>query len=213
MTKDVLKNIYSWQFYHCLKLWVLALTNAKISDLALLVHPLVQLVVGVIRLSNNIKYFPFHIKLFDLLVSINAKTGQFVPAAQYILYPLDTSNLAFFTSKPKPLTDKAVPDTLVSLKFAKKHLGTQEVRDRVVKDIIESMTMYLAANGKSLAFPELIVPICVLLRKFKKQAGNGNYKKSVQAFLELLERHENFVAQSRGKIKDKSLRDPAKLFQ
>ena len=82
---------------------MLALTNAKISDLALLVHPLVQLLVGVMRLSNNIKYFPFHLKLFELLVAINAKTGQFVPAAQYILYPLDTSNMNFFNSKPKPL--------------------------------------------------------------------------------------------------------------
>lgn len=122
LTKDALKNIYSWQFYHCLQLWVLALTNAKISDLALLVHPLVQLIVGVIRLSNNIKYFPFHVKLFHLIVQINAKTGQFVPAAQYILYPMDTSNMGFFNSKPKPLQDKAIPDTLVSLKLAKKHV-------------------------------------------------------------------------------------------
>jgi len=109
-----------------------------------------------------------------------------VPAAQYILYPLDSSNLNFFTSKPKPLQDKMLPDTLISLKFAKNHLGTQEVRDRIVKDIVESLTMYLAANGKSLAFPELIVPIGVLLRKFKKQAGNGTYKKTVQSFLDLL---------------------------
>lgn len=79
-----------------------------------------------------------------------------------------------------------LPDTLISLKFAKNHLGTQEVRDRIVKDIVESLTMYLAANGKSLAFPELIVPIGVLLRKFKKQAGNGTYKKTVQSFLDLL---------------------------
>lgn len=106
-----------------------------------------------------------------------------------------------------------MPDTLISLKFAKNHLGTQEVRDRVVKDIIESMTLYLAANGKSLAFPELIVPIGVLMRKFKKNSGSTNYKKSIQAFLDLLVRHENHVATSRGKIKDKSLRDPARLFQ
>ena len=92
------------------------------------------------------------------------------------------------------MQDKAIPDTLVSLKFAKKHLGTQEVRDRVVKDIMESLTLYLAANANSLAFPELVVPICVLLRKFKKQSGNANYKKSIQAFLDLLARHETFVA-------------------
>ena len=67
-----MKNIYSWQFYNFLKLWALALTNSKISDLALLVHPLVQLIVGVIRLSNKMDYFPFHLKLFELLDAINA---------------------------------------------------------------------------------------------------------------------------------------------
>ena len=83
-----------------------------------------QLIVGVIRLSNNIKYFPFHLKLFELIVQINAKTGQFVPAAQYILYPLDTAIIGFFNSKPKPLQEKTIPDSLVSLKLSKKHVGT-----------------------------------------------------------------------------------------
>ncbi len=54
-----------------MKLWVLALTTASTSDLVLLVHPLVNLIVGVIRLSNNLKYFPFHIKAFELLTLIN----------------------------------------------------------------------------------------------------------------------------------------------
>jgi hypothetical protein len=58
-----------------MKLWVLALTTASTSDLVLLVHPLVNLIVGVIRLSNNLKYFPFHIKAFELLTLINQKTG------------------------------------------------------------------------------------------------------------------------------------------
>ena len=63
-----------------MKLWVLALTDASTSDLVLLVHPLVQLIVGVIKVTQNIKYFPFHLKAFELLTIINAKTGQFVPA-------------------------------------------------------------------------------------------------------------------------------------
>ena len=120
--------------------------------------------------------------------------------------------MGFFNSKPKPLQDKAIPDTLVSLKFAKKHVVTQEARDRVVKEIIEALTSYLAANGSSLAFPELVVPITVLLRKFKKNANSANYKKTVQSFLDLVTRHETYIAQNRSKIKDKSLRDPAKLF-
>lgn len=66
-----MKSIYSWQFYNCMKLWVLALTTATTSDLVLLVHPLVSLISGVLRLSNNIKYQPFHLKAFELLTIIN----------------------------------------------------------------------------------------------------------------------------------------------
>lgn len=59
LSQDALKNIYSWQFYNCTKLWVLALTTASTSDLVLLVHPLVNLIVGTLRLATNLKYFPF----------------------------------------------------------------------------------------------------------------------------------------------------------
>jgi hypothetical protein len=86
-----------------MKLWVLALTTAQTSDLALLVHPLVQLIVGTIRLTQNIKYFPFHLKCFELLTMINQKTGQFIPAAQYILMPFDSVHTGYFNAKPKPL--------------------------------------------------------------------------------------------------------------
>ncbi len=71
LSEESVKSVYSWQFYNCMKLWVLALTTASASDLALLVHPLVQLISGVIRLSNHMKYFPFHLKSFELLCMIN----------------------------------------------------------------------------------------------------------------------------------------------
>ena len=136
-----------------------------------------------------------------------------MPVAQYILQQFDQQNIGFFNAKPKTLQDKSIPDTLVSLKFAKKHVDTQEAKDRILKEVIESLTVYLAANGTSLCFPELFVPIGFVLRKFKKSTNNSNYRKSIQSFLELIKRHEDFVADRRAKIKDKSLRDPAKLHQ
>jgi hypothetical protein len=60
---------------------VLALTEIKSQELHLLIHPVVQLCIGVIKLSNNMKYFPYHLKAFQLLSLIQEKTGQFVPAA------------------------------------------------------------------------------------------------------------------------------------
>jgi hypothetical protein len=131
-----------------------------------------------------------------MLSLLNEKTHQFVPIAQYLLYPFDTSS-DFLTSKPKPLQDKSVPDTLISLKFAKKHAETAEVKDRVVREVIEEMTIYQAANSRSIGFPETTVPIGVVLRKFKKQTHNGNYRKIVAAFLDLMKKNEDFIIAKR----------------
>jgi len=59
-SKDAVKNVYSWQFYNCMRLWAMAVTDAQSSELVLLVHPLVQLITGVLKLNNNLKWFPFH---------------------------------------------------------------------------------------------------------------------------------------------------------
>jgi hypothetical protein len=158
-----------------------------------------------------LKYFPFHQKCFELLTLINQKTGQFIPAAQYILSPFDSVHTAYFNSKPKQLQDKMIPETIVSLKIAKKHMETQEIKDRIVKEALESLTLYLAANSAMLAFPEMMVPISVMLGKFKKATTNQVFRKSIQAFLEHVKRNEQVVAEARAKIKDKSMRDPVKV--
>jgi hypothetical protein len=80
---------------------VLAVTEHQ-SELSLLIHPLVQLGIGAVRLSNNPKYFPFHVKIVQLLTLINEKTKQFVPIAQYLLYPFDPAT-DFLNGKPKQL--------------------------------------------------------------------------------------------------------------
>ncbi len=70
------------------------------------------------------------------------------------------------------MTDKMIPETVVSLKLAKKNIDTQEMKDRIVKEAIEALTLYLAANSAMLAFPEIMVPISVMLAKFKKNTNN-----------------------------------------
>lgn len=172
-------------------------------------HPLIQLVIGTMRLNQNLKYFPFHIKMYDLCTFINEATGQFVPIVQHILLPFE--NMKYFNSKPKPLEDKSVPDTLVALKLAKKHFDTQVIKDRIIKESIDALTMFYGANSASLSFPELVVPTCVVLRKFRKLTSNNAYRKTVGSFLDLIKRNEDYVVAERAQIAEKCLRDPAKL--
>ena len=117
-----------------------------------------------------------------------------MPAIQYILHPFDSTSMNYFNSKPKALQDKSIPDTLISLKIAKKHVETQEIKDRIIKEALEAMTLYFAANSTNLSFPEMFVPTGVMLRKFKKNINNSNYRKMVSSFLELIKRHEDVVA-------------------
>ena len=211
LTQDNIKQVYSWQFYNCMKLWVLALTTASTSDLVLLVHPLVNLIVGVIRLSNNLKYFPFHIKAFELLTLINQKTGQFVPAAHYMLNVFDHSHYNYFNSKPKKLEDKMIPDTLVCLKVSKKHLETSEFKDRLIRETIQALTHYYAVNASVICLPEMLVPVSIYMRKFKKNVKNSNYRQTVQSFLDVLDKSATVLQDTRANLKDKSLKDPARL--
>ena len=135
-----------------------------------------------------------------------------MPIAQYLLYPFDSAS-DFLNSKPKQLQDKSVPDTLVSLKFAKKHSETAEVKDRVVKEAIEELTIYYAANSRMIGFPECVVPIGVVLRKFKKHTHNGNYRKVVAAFLDLLKKNEDYIVQKRLQMKERSVSNLVALIQ
>lgn len=72
-----------------------------------------------------------------------------------------------------------IPETLVSIKIAKKHIETAEMKDRIVKETLEELVLYLAANSYSASFPEMAIPVELALRKFKKNLGNSNYKKMV----------------------------------
>jgi hypothetical protein len=72
-----------------------------------------------------------------------------------------------------------IPDSLVSLKISKKHLETQEMKDRIVKETLEELMIYFAHNSRNMSYPEMIVPIGVIMRRFKKHTKNGNYRKNV----------------------------------
>jgi len=116
---------------------------------------------------------------------IQEKTGQFVPAAQYLLYPFD-SHSEFFNKKSKTMDDKTVPDFMVSLKISKNHIDTAEIKDKLVREAFDELTLYFSHLSRHVSFPEYMVPMGVFLRKFKKHCTNPAYCKTVAGLLELV---------------------------
>lgn len=171
-----------------------------------MINPLVQLILGALKLSVSIKYFPFHVKLFELLCMINERTNEFIPISQYLLYPFEHASSSFLNGKSKPLEDKLIPETLVSLKIAKKHLDTIEIKDRVVQEALEHLSLYLASNSRDLAFPEMTIGLGLVLRKFRKDCKSANYRKYMLSFLDTVKLNEDLIIDKRLLLKDKTLK-------
>lgn len=185
MNQDAIKGIYSWQFYNCVKVWVLAVCQNKDTELSLLIHPIVQLLIGLIKLNGNLKYFPFHLKIFELLTQICRETKQIVPCSQYLLSIFE-HHLSYFNSKSKALEDKMLPATSICLKISKKHIDTLEMKERIVRETCHALLEYYATQSLSVAFPELIVSSLTTLRKFKKGLTNPIFRKVVSDLLDKL---------------------------
>jgi len=92
-----IKNIYNWQFINSLILWTNAVckyAKEPFSDIKLLAYPLIQTIIGVIRLNLVDVFFPLRIILVNLLNKISLETEIFIPCENYILEILESSNFS-----------------------------------------------------------------------------------------------------------------------
>lgn len=92
-----IKNIYNWQFVNSLILWTQAVckyAQEPFSDIKLLAYPLIQTIIGVIRLNLVDVFFPLRIVLVNLLNKISLETEIFIPCENYVLEILESSNFA-----------------------------------------------------------------------------------------------------------------------
>jgi hypothetical protein len=87
------------------------------------------------------------------------------------------------------------------------------MKDRLIRETINLLTQYFAVNANCISLPEMMVPVGFQLRKFRKHSKNSNYRQTVQTLIDLLEKNAKVVMEERQRLKDKSLRDPAKLTQ
>ena len=148
-TTSTIKSIYNWQFVNSLILWSRVIMKyISNENIYLLTYPLIQTIIGVIRLNSNELYYLLRIRLVILLNGISAKSNIFIPTPMYVL-PILSSN--YFIEKCKPIQEPKYPkeekksDKLekakintriviyVNLKIKKEELKIKQIR----KDLLE----------------------------------------------------------------------------
>ncbi|KAG1764486.1 Noc2p family-domain-containing protein, partial [Suillus placidus] len=110
---EAYKQVYNWQYAHCVDFWSLVLGRAcdahaeaerggQESELRPLIYPLVQVSLGAIKLISNSRSYPFHLHIARSMVYLTRHTRIYVPLTPYLL-PIISSTLTA-SGKPKSST-------------------------------------------------------------------------------------------------------------
>lgn len=206
--------MYNWQFVHSIDFWSLVLARAcdsqaaiqrggTESDLQPLVFPLAQVATGAIKLLNHARSYPFHLHILRSLVHLTRHTDVYVPLLPYFLPPLTT--VLSPSHKAKASTVRPL-DFETTLRAPQQYTGTRVYAEGVADETVFVLAEWLSTRAVhgSIAFPELVVPLVVMLRRALKAAksGKGSGKEAgiVKALVERVEESSRWMDERRKSV-------------
>jgi nucleolar complex protein 2 len=212
-TKDSYKTIYNWQFVHSLDFWSRVLSthcnslieaqNGKESQLRPLIYPVVQITLGVMRLIPTSTYFPLRFLLIRSLLRISNATSTYIPLASVLLEVLNSAEMK---KPPKPATLRPL-DFTANIRAPTSHLKTRVYQDGVGEQVIELVSDFFVLWCKSIAFPELQLPVIVMLKRWLRTAtsnstGNRNAKvnQGLLLLVQKLQANARWIEERRNKV-------------
>jgi nucleolar complex protein 2 len=194
-SKESYKTVYNWQYVHSLDFWSCVLSehcspikeaeSGKESQLRPLIYPAVQVTLGAMRLIPTATYFPLRFQLIRSLLRLSRATGTYIPLAPALLEVLNSAEMK---KPPKPSTMKSLDFNTV-YKAPKSYLRTRVYQDGVGEQVTELLCEFFVLWCTSIAFPELALPVIIMLKRWLKEAGNkgsGNKNGKVNSGLVLL---------------------------
>ncbi|KAI1007387.1 Nucleolar complex protein 2 [Podosphaera aphanis] len=187
--KESYKTVYNWQYVHSLDFWSCVLSEhcsplkeaemGQQSELRPLIYPTVQITLGALRLIPTATYFPLRFHLLRSLLRLSRATGTYIPLASPILEVLNFNEMrkASKASTLKPF------DFSTNYKAQKSYLRTRVYQDGVGEQVVELLAEFFVLWSTSIAFPELALPVVVMLKRWlkevcSKEKGNKNGKVS-----------------------------------
>ncbi|KAK0249479.1 Nucleolar Complex 2 protein [Friedmanniomyces endolithicus] len=202
------KTVYNWQYVHSLDFWsrvIASHATAATSPLRPLIYPLVQVTLGALRLIPTATYFPLRFQLVRALLRISLTTGTYIPLAPALHEVLNSAEMR---RPPKAATLKPL-DFATVIRAPKAYLRTRVYQDGVGEQIVELLSEFFALWTKNIAFPELALPVIIMLKRWLKEVnnrakgkGNQNQKinTSIQLLVQKLEANTKYVEEKRAKV-------------
>ncbi|CAE6453743.1 unnamed protein product [Rhizoctonia solani] len=195
-TKEAYKQVYNWQFIHCVDFWSLVLARGE-EELQPLVYPLVQVGLGAVSLISSQRYHPLHIHILTSLHHLATHTKTYIPISSHLL-PILTSYLSS-ASKPKSTMLKPL-DMASTIRAPSAYLKTHVLAESVVQEAVWLLAESIPSN--SVAFPEVVFPIVSTLKKLLKKtsSASGKVVQGIKSVVEHLEEHSKWTIEQRKNV-------------
>jgi len=192
------KVVYTWQFVQSLDFWSRAI--ALSPGLHPLIHPLCQVTLRVINLVPSQQYLPLRFYLVRSLIRVGQHTGVFIPLAPPLIEAVLHTSVLSKAGKPATLQQ---PDFEAVLHVPQGYVGTLVYQNSVLEEFVDVFVDALVLYTKSIAFPELIAPVTVVMRKFAKHsspASNTKVRKTLVALCDRLEANAQYILKHRANV-------------
>jgi nucleolar complex protein 2 len=137
------------------------------------------------------------------LLRLSRATGTYIPLASALLEVLNSAEMK---KPPKASTLKSL-DFTSSYKAPKSYLRTRVYQDGVGEQVSELLSEFFVLWSTSIAFPELALPVIVMLKRWLKEvsnktSGNKNNKvnSSFMLVIQKLEANGKWIEERRAKV-------------
>ena len=201
-SKESYRQVYNWQYVHCVDFWSLVLSwscdvNSNDMEMQPLIYPLVQIAIGSIRLVPTSRYFPLRFHMLRSLLRLSQRTGVYIPIANHLLEVFSSSE---FKRQPKKSTLKPI-DFESHIRVPNDYVRTKVYVEELAEELVYLLAESYLVLGKSISFPESIVPsISILKKSIKKLTSGPKVINQLKSLIERLEGQAKFIESQRSKV-------------
>ena len=173
-SSESIRQITSWQFLNCLRLWTrVVIAMPKEDELGALAFPLSQVMSGVMASAQSIYSLPARFHIIQCLQLIAAHCQCFVPTVHKMLEVLEHPDIV--TGKPSSSTDVA-PKLQFSVKLPNDSVSRAPVRDLLVNEALVLIRHDAEIYRHHVGFPEYTYITVRKLKAFAKGAKVAKWR-------------------------------------
>lgn len=194
--KEHFQAVYNWQYINSLRFWSELINVSKSNSmLHSLLYPLVQIIIGTIKVIPTTQYYPLRFHCVQILIDISRETDTFIPILPFLLEILDSYD---FNKRHKAVTMKPIPFICV-LRMSKSQLQENGFKDNVIESIYKLILESAAKDSYKIYFPDLYIPCIIQLKAFLKKCHIANYCRKMKQLLEKIEDNRKYIETERNK--------------